>query len=159
MREIRPEGTPYFYFTATDQLPGTSYRDMQLSNFDPFMRTALPAAKDCRLVLVKSQFLAGRALVYFLHWDDGTDLLAVDRRVERNAFTDDDFRRSVKTEYQVTRCDSCKRRWHTLVIPPGDPYDDAPGLYEEKLRTHHLIERCPACNTYFRQLVVKIFAD
>jgi hypothetical protein len=34
---------------------------MQLSYFDPFMRTALSAARDCRLVLVKSQFLAGEA--------------------------------------------------------------------------------------------------
>lgn len=72
---------------------------MQLSYFDPFMRTALSVAKDCRFVLVRSQFFAGNALVYFLHWDDGIDLLNLDHRVENNVFTDDDFLRSAKTEY------------------------------------------------------------
>src|SRR5262245_11088811 len=117
MREIRPEGTPYFYFSAVDPVPGESYQGMRLSYFDLFMRDQFPDATDVRLVLVPSRFRAKEIWVYFLHWDDGIDLIELDHRVENGASNDDDFRHSAKTVYQITRCDYCGRGWHALVIP------------------------------------------
>jgi hypothetical protein len=159
MREIEPEGTSYIYFSKTDDLPAERVMGMMVSPIGPFMRRQLQlrASTDFRLVLVRSPFRADDAWVYYLHWDDGTDLDAIDIAVKEGRYTDNDFRHAAKTEYQKTRCDGCHRAWDSLVMPTGDPYLGAPGLDDIKLREHVVIQRCPNCGTSFRQLVVKIF--
>lgn len=157
MKEIQAEGTRYIYFTRTDGIPAATVMGLDVKGIDPFMRQHLAESEDVRLVLIPSPLWPDAAYVYYLHWDDGRDLVALDHKVEEGTYTDEDFRHAAKTLYQKTVCDDCHEDWDTLVMPTGDPYLGAPGLEDVKIREHAVISRCPNCGAFFRQLVVKIF--
>ena len=172
MREIEPEHTPYIYFTESDGVPGTgviSYQSggrlqhLQMGGYVEslsVMEAYLRNCSDVRLVLIPSFVRPGTADVHYLFWDDGTDLKALDDKVELNTYTDADFENSIKTRYQRTWCGSCGSEWDTLVVDPADPYLGAPGLLQEKVGRQYAAGRplnCPNCRASLRQFVVKIF--
>ena len=160
MNKVQAEGTAYIYFDRADEVPRATAMGLRVEGLDPFMVEQLPNSTDVRLALVRSFFRPEAADVYYLYWDDGSDLDALDAKVERGAYTDDDFRNSVKTLYQRTVCANCQSQWDTLIIPPGDPYPGAPRLLQEKIRVRAArgsFKACPRCGARLRQMVVKIF--
>jgi hypothetical protein len=114
---------------------------------------------DIRVVL--SKLLQSDVLyLYFLHWDDESDLGKLDEKVVSGTFTDKDFENAVKTQLTETRCFNCNWEGYTLVMPPAEPYIGAPGLEQKKLalRTARQgFKTCPNCGASLRQDVVKIF--
>lgn len=156
MKWVEAEGTRYLYFTRADGVLALTEVGLNIALAPPSMETLLAASADIRLVLVSSFLEPTKGLVYYLHWDNGQDLDELDRKVERDTYTDADFAHVAKTEYQLMTCKKCGQVWRTFVLPLGDPYLDAPGLYERKIREHAIIRTCPNCGEPFRQLVVKI---
>jgi ribosomal protein S27AE len=98
--------------------------------------------------------------MYWLYWGGDVDLSALDKRVREGIYTDHDFEGAVKTQYSLTVCPVCGSQWDTLIIPPGDPYLGAPGLYEKKVEEWvRKIRGCPACGARLRQLVVQVLGE
>jgi len=162
MKEAEAESAGYIYFAKADGVPGTIEMGLHVQGLDPFMREQLPDSSDIRLVLIRSFFRPDSADIYYLYWNDGSDLDILDRKVEQGTYTDDDFKNSVKTLYQQTVCANCHSKWDTLIIPPGDPYLGAPGLLESKIKAKAdsgAFKICPHCGARLRQMVVKIFQD
>lgn len=156
MKEIEAEHTKYTYFGRTDKVPNVLANGLRVRNHDSWMLDILPLSQDTRLVVIKNFFETNIADVYYLYWDDGSDLDALDAKVENNRYTDQDFVGSVKTVFQWTECLNCRQKWLTLVIPPGDPYQGAPGLLEKKIKKAKF-KQCPNCNAPLRQMVVKLW--
>lgn len=154
MKKIEAEHTEYTYFRRTD--PKVLANGLKVKNLDSFMIDVLPSSQDTRLVAIKNFFEPNTADFYYLYWDDGSDLDALDAKVENNRYTDHDFANSLKTVFQWTECLDCRQRWPTLVIPPGDPYRGSPGLLEQKIKKAKF-KQCPKCNAALRQMVVKLW--
>jgi len=156
MQLVSAEGTSFFYFGKADpwdrdQLP------LEVLSPDAEAVERI-RSESVRLALFASMLTPGRGNVYFLSWpgDLGIDLVELDGRVRRGTYVGADFAPAVRTVHQETFCDGCQRAWSTLVIPPADPYPDAPRLLSRKMAKAKR-ERCPACEAPFRQLVVEIF--
>lgn len=156
MKEVETEHTEYIYFGRTDEVPKVLANGLKVRGIDAFMLNILPSSQDTRLVVIKNFFEPQIGNVYYLYWDDHSNLDALDLKVENNRCTDQDFTNSVKTVFQWTECSNCHQRWPTLVIPPGDPYRGAPGLLEQKIKRAKF-KQCPNCNASLRQMVVKLW--
>ena len=157
MKEVRAEGTSYFYIASGNALAAAR---ASLGTFEvpSYVEGRLDTAEDFRLVAVRNPLRRDKFLPYLLFWSQPLPLAELDQRVEAGTYGDADFASSIKTSYQVTLCGNCGRRWHTLVAPAGDPYLGAPGLMERKLAAASVLT-CPSCNSSLRQLVVKIFEE
>lgn len=156
MKAIVAEAAHFVYFARTDPPLLETALGLNVELAPPFMESWLRGATDFRLMLQRGVPGDNRALVYYLHWDNGQDLSLLDQRIQSDTYAESDFAHSIKTVYQHTVCDGCHRSWPTLVAPTGDPYDGAPDLAHRKLREHVFIKHCPECGTHFRQLVAKI---
>jgi hypothetical protein len=160
MITIRPEGVDYYLYFPKGEVPATpEIGGLTVYRLpEAFMLQQLPATQDFRLVLERSVLMPTDALVYYLHWDDGLDLEALDRRVLDGIIREADFAQAAKTLYQGTICDRCRTMWDTLVMPTGEIYPGLPVAFAHaKVARHAIIRHCPACGARFRQLVVKIF--
>lgn len=156
MKEIEAEHTEYTYFGRTDEIPNVLANGLKVRNIDSFMLDVLRSSQDTRLVVIKNFFEPKIGDIYYLYWDDRSNLDELDSKVENNRYADQDFTNSVKTVFQWTECLDCRQRWPTLVIPPGDPYRGAPGLLEQKIKRAKF-KQCPNCNAALRQMVVKLW--
>jgi hypothetical protein len=168
VKEITAERTKYVYFTSVDGVPQSttvSYeaenqlKTIELRDYIDSLTTMekyLGSSPDVRLVLIHSPFHPNTADVHYLYWNDGTDLDALDRRVEEDTFADTDFRNSIKTHFNRTWCSVCRYIWDTLVFDSVDPYAGAPGLLQEKMTGFDYL-KCPNCGAPFRIWVVKVF--
>jgi hypothetical protein len=139
MKLITAEGIQYRYFAAGEQIPSASELGIenQFLNLDSKLKKAkriLPAnTSDLRLVIVQRPPRDFRedAFVYYLHWDDGTDLGVLDQKVEIDTYSDADFERALLVEDSYTLCNrGCHYGWETLIIHPEFyvgilPYDVA----------------------------------
>lgn len=170
LKEITAERATYIYFTEVDSLSQITTVGFQVKGFEPFMQEHATKKEDFRLVLVKSPFegeVGQVAYIYYLQWDDGTDLTLLDRKVEEGTFTDADFADGVLTRYQRTRCFFCHKEWDTLhmhldhYIVLGSPKLPELGnirLFDLKYaRRASKFRRCPNCGGSLRQMVVKLF--
>jgi hypothetical protein len=158
MKYVCAEGTYYLYFTRSDGVPSATVMGLRIWHMDDYMVDRLTTGhemSDVRLGLDRS-LRPGLAITYYLHWDDGRDLNALDRRVEEDTYNDEDFKHSAKTHHARTLCFTCHLKWDTLVMDGGDPYYGARHLLQEKITSHRIL-RCPNCGASLRQLVVKIF--
>jgi len=155
MHKTQAEGTAFWYLTGNGDPSEMTSTGLSVHAPDPGIVARVRQAPDVRLVVFERMLKRTQGDVYYLHWNNGQDLVALDQRVIAGTYTDADFAASVKTTYQVTRCDACGSEWQTLVIPPGDPYPGAPGLLQRKIVASK-IELCPACRGVLRQAVVKI---
>jgi len=87
------------------------------------------------------------------------ETIALDEKVLSDRYTDKDFEGSVKTVHSVTRCFSCNKQWHTLIMPPGVPYlGRVPDLLYKKIASREIL-RCPGCGGSLRELVVMIIEE
>lgn len=166
-KQVTAENTTYVYFANGDALPsrpmfsfndGGGRRVVKLRGYSESldaMPKFLATNSDIRLVLVPGLLDSQTVDVEYLYWNDGTDLDALDTKVDCDSYTDDDFRNSIKTHYQKALCTSCGSEWDTLVVDTGEPYAGAPGLLQQKLRRQS-VGPCPNCNTDFRLSVVKV---
>jgi hypothetical protein len=153
--EVRAEGTR-FYYADGESVEMTPPLPTQMP--DPGVVRDVLATQAVRFAIFQSILRVGQGDAYFLYWREPPDLDAVDERVRAGAYTDEDFSSSVRTQFQITLCTSCKRRWKTLVIVPGDPYPGAPGLVQRKFQRAR-IELCPGCRSVFRQSVVLVLGQ
>jgi hypothetical protein len=100
-------------------------------------------------------------LCYFLQWDNGIDLYELDSRVLVKAYSDEDFKSSILTEFGTTSCFNCDWRAYTLFVPRDIGYPDAPGLLDNKLqqriKRNSIVYRCPDCNGELTRFVAKMF--
>jgi hypothetical protein len=156
VNKITAEEAKLIYFARTDPPELETLLGLNVALVPPRMEEWLKDATDFRLVLQKGFPVGNRVLVYYLHWDDGLDLDALDEQVQHHMFEEQAFSRSIRTIFQHTTCDGCGKTWPTLVAPTGDPYDGAPDLQNRKICEHMFIRGCPSCGAAFRQLVAKI---
>ncbi len=164
MKQIQAEGTSYIYYARQDDLPEAPVFGLETIRKIPertlWNELLLPAMDDFRLALISFHQPDTEAWVYYLHWNDGSQLDLLDKKVEDDSYTDEDFKHAVKTELQTTMCFACGWSGRTLVMPTGDPYLGAPGLDDVKLKLRVAtmgFKRCPTCGANLRQGVVKIF--
>lgn len=155
MHWISAEGTKFIYLLGPEDPEQVTASGVIVPMPEPSILALLRGLRDVRVVVFESMLRHGRGHIYYLFWRDCPDLSLIDKRVLDGSYSDADFETSVKTVHQETWCDQCGTRWHTLVIPPGDPYPNAPGLLEKKVAAS-TFERCPACGLPFRQMAVKV---
>lgn len=160
MKEITAEGATFVYFTKEDALMGNWRIDAETDPWLlPFMENQLARVEDVRPIYIRSPFPTSSERIQYLHWDDGSDLVALDYKVECGTFADVDFESSILTYYNETLCISCQSVWHTLVVnSPEWLYFNTPGLYQKKFSRRKAV-KCPICGEWFRIMVVKIFGQ
>jgi hypothetical protein len=158
MIDVRTEGTEFSYLPRDARLP----EDVRVSDapgdLPPFLAERRQSAEDWRVVRVPALRVPP---INVLHWMGDPDLDTVDRRVRDGAWTDADFRDSIRALFQRTRCFKCGRTWNTLIVPPEE-YLGAPHLMRQKIQARTAARAflsCPECHASLRQLVVKIFGE
>lgn len=157
MRLVSAEGTTFYYFSPSENwAPPAGMRTLGQPPERVMEQIRMGGA--IRLAAFVPALDQMSVVPYFLFWPTDTDLASLDSRVRDGGQTDADFEGSVRTVYQHTHCSSCGQRWHTLVIPAGDPYPGAPGLLQRKIANNQYL-RCPNCKSSLRQLVVCVFHD
>ncbi|TKD10030.1 hypothetical protein [Polyangium fumosum] len=163
MRLIGPEGLdPFVYCSHGTPVPSEGDVVMGYEiryGAQEYIRRKLNHLLNIRLILVPWGRNSTVALIYLLHWETEAETIGLDEKVFSDRYTDSDFEGSVRTVYSNTICFSCKRQWHTLIMPPGDYY---PGrgsdMFYEKVAKREIL-RCPGCGSSLRQLVVKIIEE
>ncbi|HEX6100517.1 MAG TPA: hypothetical protein VF432_29650 [Thermoanaerobaculia bacterium] len=160
MIDVRAEGTDFSYLPRDAHVP----EDVRISDapgdLPPFLAERRQSAEDWRVARMSFHPRVPPA-IYALHWMGAPDLDAIDRRVRDGSSTDDDFRDSIRTLFQRTRCFKCGRTWNTLIVPPEE-YLGAPQLMQQKIQARTAARAflsCPECHASLRQLVVKIFGE
>ncbi len=155
MRSITAEGFQFIYLARGEDVSGVKALGIDVPQVDPLMFERVSSVQSVRPILVPHRPGSRLVDVNFLHWNDGTDLDEVDRKVEACDYTDKDFESSIMCTHQNTWCRNCNRRWNTLIVPP-DSYIGAGDLYQRKIAMREkAFKRCPACNASLRQLVVE----
>src|SRR5688572_12977817 len=112
MKRIIAEGIEYHYFSAGEDIPSAAELGIHSKHRDLDYQLAkakriLPAnISDLRLVILQgsTRTVNDQSFIYYLHWEDGTDLNMLDHKVESGSFTDDDFHRSLLVEDSYTGC-------------------------------------------------------
>lgn len=147
---IRVGGWNVTYFAAGEQLPPG---DPQAIGFDFAEDAELRAHPRIRRVL--TTLLRAEPKIYgVLHWSDGSDLAALDRKVRDDAGEEKDFAGAVFAEPRTIVCLKCEAQVRVLAVDPGQPLfarDRA-----ERLRAHALKRTCPICGERWGGLVVEI---
>lgn len=112
-----------------------------IGNFDELEDRLLAEHPRMRRILVNG--LPGFPLIYYyLHWSDGTDLRAVDKRVERGNATDADFAGAVVGEALHIPHLACGADLRAVVLDVVMPL--FPNI-TERVRAHRYQPTCPAC--------------
>ena len=155
MKKIKVEEIDLFYLMPGDESSLLDNPPIKIEDLDRLLKPELFNPNDFRVILVITPFYFNRATLNYLYWNNGQDLKELDVKVAENNFTENDFKASVITRYQKTRCSNCETWWDTLRIIE-DNYFRTPGLSTTKVRQSNFIE-CPNCGASLRQLVVKIF--
>lgn len=165
MKAIEAEGMKYVYFTKAEGLPPNAIlaqsnvkADVLRAEWDNLLVNHLDSI---RLVLISSSITPSIKSLYFLQWNDSSDLEALDRKVENDTCSDADFENAVVTNLIHLICVK-KRDWEGegLVLHTADAYLNAPGLEEKKLKLRRAQGEplvCPICGSNVHQFVVKIF--
>jgi len=163
MNQITPEGVkPFLYFAKSDSTPleGDRVCGYLVCHLQPYMQENLYRLPNVRLVLVPEVLAPGEAWAYYLFWEHGEGIEEIDERVRTATYTDQDFHTSVRTRHSVTRCFSCGRSWHTLILLPDELYLEVSGLSERKFSLYSgKWKRCPGCGASLRQLVVMVIEE
>jgi len=160
MKEIEVEHTHYIYLSGVDNILETRKLELDIVGFEPSMSKQIMDNSDIRMVIIKG-FETKVGYVYYLHWDDESDLRSLDDKVEKGVFTNIDFKYAIKTLYDIVKCIN-NHTWEVLVVPSGDPYLGNPGLMEKKIAdrgNRNGFKMCPLCKASLRQMVVKIFFE
>jgi hypothetical protein len=155
MIKVQSEGTSFYYLLAAEAVPDVEIGGIVMNPPDLKMIARIRHCPDVRAAIFEGMRKGEYRYLYYLFWSDEPDLKELDRRVIAGTYTDADFTSSVRTAYQDTFCSECGARWHTLIIPGGDPYPGAWDLLQRKFAMSKFL-LCPACRASLRQAVVKI---
>ena len=158
MYKLTSENVEFYYFPKSESLSQQTKLPIEANIPNDLILLLVKESNDTRWSLFKSILYPQHGHFYILYWNNNQNLNELDRAVKEGVYVDDSFKSSVKTVYQNTVCDTCRRTWKTLVIPPGDPYPGSPGLLEHKIATSQF-KICPFCGASLRQMVVKIFGE
>ena len=155
---VRAEGTSFDYLIG-EKTPCLS---IQCANVDALgdgdTAVSVLRTERARIVRFPNMLDATSMIAYYLYWLEKSDLNRLDRKVKGNRYGEGDFSSSIKCVFNHTFCNTCSWRGKTLVVPPGDPYPEAPGLMDHKINRATFC-RCPKCGSYFRQMVLIILSD
>ena len=164
MKEIQAEGITFFYLTKNDVLPHNELMGMTIRE-TPLLGSVWHTViqenlDDMRAILISYGYRPKLLHVSFLHWNDGTDLDLLDRKVIDGKYNDNDFQNAVIAKFGRTICTKCNWEGYTLVFYTSEAYIDNAELEQEKMRSRQEAEgfmKCPNCQTRLRQMVVKVF--
>lgn len=78
-----------------------------------------------------------------LHWSNGFDLDALDRRVLDGSVTDADFADALVGEPASMVCRNCQAVLRVLIVDTGHPVFS--GDRARRLREHTFVKSCPVC--------------
>jgi hypothetical protein len=164
MKELNAEGMKYTYFTKSEGLPTKALveADINLDVLSLTWENLINHNLDTiRLVLIQSAILPPRKGAYFLQWNDGKDLEGLDKKIEGNAYSDEDFANAVITTLIELHCvRNGDWRGYGLVLRVSDAYLSNPKLEDVKLQSRRAVGEpltCPVCGSNLHQFVVKLF--
>jgi hypothetical protein len=164
MKEIQAEGIKFIYLTPNEGLPHGTMNGLKIAEaprLEAFWdKVKAHGLNDIRLILMQYGKADSRGHIQFLHWDDSPNLQALDEKIAKGTFGDEDFKNSVITTFGRTLCTQCGWEGHTLVLFTADAYALKPDLELKKIRERQArqgFKICPNCGIKLRQMVVKIF--
>ncbi|MEC4806810.1 MAG: hypothetical protein SAJ12_22190 [Jaaginema sp. PMC 1079.18] len=153
-QEINPEGLQFTYFANTD-LDELIRSQSQIDRFNLSMINKINNSSCIRAILVSFNWSFGKTTdLYYLFWNNGEDLEALDEKVAKDAYTSEEFKYSIITRDQKTICFECGKVWDTLVME-SDLYFGREELCKSKEKQNPW-KSCPNCGAKFRIYVVKI---
>ncbi|MEC5031034.1 MAG: hypothetical protein SAL07_14145 [Oscillatoria sp. PMC 1051.18] len=155
MKLIQIEGFQVFYFYANEPFIFPKPLNQNLRPLEPFMEKELKNRFNLRLVITKSFFRSDIYYVDYLYFDPDQFPSSLDKKVQDDTFTDEDFQDSVFSKFQKTVCIYCKWKGPTLCIE----HDCYVGNFELELKKMRKFEfkLCPNCGKSLRQSVLMIF--
>lgn len=165
MNQIRLQEITFIYFTKTDGLPPNTVDDLIIHNLpDPSWWRELieDNMEDVRLVLyIPPKPNTGWSVVHFLHWNDGTDLEQLDRRVMEGTHTPQDFENAILADPTGLICLN-NYDWAADALEPVRCYDTPHmmPLFEPRLAQRRakgqIVIQCPKCREPINIWLVKI---
>jgi hypothetical protein len=161
MKKIIAEKLEFIYFTKVEGLPPEQVSGHPVRgrpSWELWQEVLSKSMEDMRWVLLSP--LANMPLgLYLLHWDVSINLQNLDLKVENDTYTDEDFDKSILTQWTTVFCDN--RDWSGYALhasqEPLYHLDVQRRKLEERLARGGFIKACPLCNTNFRINVAKIF--
>lgn len=94
-------------------------------------------------------------LIYtLLHWSDGTDLNALDRRVTSGRVDDSDFISALLVEPSSVNCAHCHASLRVLRLDGGNFILE--DIYPQVLQEHKYVPECPVCGNALGLRVVEV---
>jgi hypothetical protein len=88
-----------------------------------------------------------------LHWNDGTDLEELDRKVLENKASDEDFAGALLAQPRTIICPNCESQLRVLAVDTGQALFAK--TLAERLRTHNLKSKCPVCQNFLSVPIVE----
>lgn len=124
-----------------------------IGNFDEAYDRLFVDHERLRRVLIR--LLPGWSPAYYLlHWSDGTDLRALDRRLVAGEPAGVDFEGALVVEPRTSTCDNCGVTSRLLAPDTGFP------VFAEdlarRLREHRFIKTCPQCGKPLHPYAVEV---
>lgn len=127
--------------------------DEHIENLDHLEDRVLAESGRVRRILLR--LLPFLPLTYYLlHWSNGDDLDALDRRVLAGAATDEDFTDALVAETRTVVCSTCEASFRALVADTGNPVFSSDRA--RRLREHSFLRRCPVCDGELGGYVIEL---
>jgi len=164
MKKITADKLEFIYFTKADGLPSQQLFDQPIWDIPQpklWQDVLSKSLDDMRCILVNRfpSLPDTRLFLYFLHWDVPVDLEHLDFKVENDAYSDEDFDKSILARFDGVVCDTKDWMGYALYWQPDIGY--TVDVYYQKayecFRRDGFIKICPVCGTKFRIGVLKIF--
>jgi hypothetical protein len=128
------------YFPAGEAIAGVDRE--KLVGFDAHEDEELRYHPRLRRVL--TTLIRESPLFYgVLHWNEGTDLQEVDRRVRAGVAGPVDFEGAVYAELRTIVCRCCEAQVRVLAVDPGQALFAS--SLASRLRGHQFQKACPIC--------------
>lgn len=161
MRKVQLLGFEFYYFGRKDGFPRQEQFDLPIFEHHyairDFMSGELERATNFRVTVSHPEHLPfaefRKTLIYYLYWTREINLDELDRKVENDSSSLDDFSSAVFTEYSRIICFVCKwegRGLRPARVPIIDCLPDSMSLYEaheHRVLRSYTYPRCPKCNS------------
>lgn len=98
----------------------------------------------------------GPPMSMVLHWSDGTDLDALDRRLAAGGSGTEQIKSAVAGDIAYHYCAQCENRWRVVAL--STPVTYSIGISPDDVVRHVYHERCPACGAPTRRPIVEFLA-
>ncbi|MFI7530848.1 hypothetical protein [Nocardia salmonicida] len=127
--------------------PPSNSRNVDLGDF-------LSASSTVRRVDVKTG--SGMVIPLFLHWSDGTDLDALDRKIVDELPHYDDMSGALFGTDMPVKCPNCGARFVGIVVEPSFTVVE---YRETRFGDHGYVAFCPVCEKKWRTDVLELIAQ